>query len=302
MCPIRPRPPAMQHRDPNLQNPSKTMLLSHFWSRLCCFGSAVAWTSTVYMVVAPSYYSPVSSTIVYTTKVSPTGPVSTTSTASTTEKSTLREDGASYVVSVTTFFLAPGGAVCNLDLLECPIKPGIAASTINTTYHVAVTIDSLPSCTGKSTFHYTTVHTLSGLTPSYDSTDVQTLRTQATDPSVAAFVTTYATTLSINLGGQPVVRTVCQLYLRDGAFVGLRPTNELPYLDRCVDPRRYLACAGSLAETGGCPTGAETGEPYPPTAPSPTFTGAGSELSAPGSFLVWITVSWCWLAVFGLPL
>lgn len=277
------------------------MLLSRLLSHLCYLGSAVAWTSTVYLVVGPSYYSPVSSTITYTTKVLPTGPVSTTSTTSTTQKSTLLQDSASYVVSVTTFFLAPGGAVCDLDNLKCPTKPGIAASTINTTYHVAVTIDSPPSCTGKSTFHYTTVHTLSGLTPAYENTDVQTLRTQATDPSAAAFVTTYATTLSINLGGQPVVRTVCQLYLRDGAFVGLRPTSELPYLDRCVDPRRYLACAGSLAETGGCPTGAETGEPYPPTAPSPAFAGAASKLANPGDLLgrLVVVVASCWLSFFG---
>jgi hypothetical protein len=46
---------------------------------------------------------------------------------------------------------------------------------------------------------------------------------QATQPAEAILITTYAVTLSTNLGGQAITTTNCDVYLKDGAAVSLGP-------------------------------------------------------------------------------
>ena len=151
--------------------------------------------------------------------------------------------------------------------------------TIPTNYYVPVTIKNLPSCT-KTEYTYT------------DSVEIELptfLRAAATDESLASFVTTYASTISTNLGGQAATTTVCDVYLKSDAVPG--PEEAFVgeyYLTECVDPRRSTCSTGeNTAATGdgGC------NGLYPPTAAAQTTDG--HEPTPTGGAASWQAQS-CW--------
>lgn len=133
--------------------------------------------------------------------------------------------------------------------------------TISTNYYLPLTISNLPSCTQTE---YTYTESVEVWLPS-------TLTAQATDGSLAMFVTTYTSTISTNLGGQPVTATVCDVYLRGDAVPGAQEGFvDDYYLTECVDPRHSTCSGGQNTEatgSGGC------NGMYPPTGAAQATTG-----------------------------
>lgn len=89
-----------------------------------------------------------------------------------------------------------------------------------------MTVKNLPSCT-KTEYTYT------------DSAEIElpaSLTAQATDESLASFVTTYASTISTNLGGHAATTTICDVYLKsDAATDAQKAFVPEYYFTECVD-------------------------------------------------------------------
>ncbi|KAH8587165.1 hypothetical protein B0O99DRAFT_694764 [Bisporella sp. PMI_857] len=232
---------------------------------LTCISPVAGWTYTgYYRTSVVGYVGGSSST--YNIPVIPTGPVTPTSTGTSTTLFSYRYymfgSETTYPITVTELFLPPNASACRpIDGRCSSTSTTNLGPSIDTSYYAPVVVSAPSSCT-KTSFLYTTSQTVLlnnlGQLPSTD------LSQQATESAVAIFVTTYVYTLSTNLGGQPVTTTRCDVYLKEGAILGLLPTrDEASYLEQCVDPRRYLCTSTSTRSVsdGGCPI---TGGAYPP--------------------------------------
>ena len=245
-------------------------MLPHGFSTLLLFTSyqalpAAAWfieqyaTLTVLPMVGEDKTQPVAVT---TTAPLPSTVTPTTTITSTWTEAVSRVGGVDRAkVDVTMeYLILPNRTdipVASWDYFD-RFYPSKTADTMRTNYYVPVTVKNLPSCT-KTEYTYT------------DSVEIElpaSLTAQATDESLVSFVTTYASTISTNLGGQAATTTVCDVYLKndavpgaDEAFVGEY------YLTECVDPRRSTCSAGentAATGAGGC------NGLYPPTAAAQT--------------------------------
>jgi hypothetical protein len=230
---------------------------------LLYIGNAVGWTYTEYLTTYPSTDQLFGTTKIITQRVTPTGNVSPTSTNITTTSAEVGFAGyiASFNVTVTDLFVGSNALVCALEGFAATCSPvtTTASNSIQTTWWAPVTITNPPTCTDTS-FVYTTsskdtLFTLGGVL--FDTSTLTTLFDQATQTGPggeALFVTTYVSTISVDLGGQPVTTTNCHVYLKSGVLDGLGPDlGERSYLSQCVDPRRYL-CGSQSVGIGGCGT------------------------------------------------
>jgi hypothetical protein len=245
---------------------------------LICISTAAGWTrtdhwqTTVITTYKGSLYT--SSIAVY-----PTASASATSTNTST---TLVSDDApgawlvsfhTYPITVTDLFYPPDAPVCtDGGFKECSPTPTYTISgSITTSYYAPVVIRNPSSCT-KTSFLYTTQQ---AVWPPGEYLSIPDAVDQATGSAEALFVTTYVSTLSTNLGGQAVTTSVCDVYLKQDAVLGVSPGYEAGPLSQCVDPRVY-SCVASNAETSRvtCQT---TGQTYPPTGQA---AGAGSSAAS----------------------
>ncbi|KAL3484994.1 hypothetical protein BJX62DRAFT_229841 [Aspergillus germanicus] len=142
--------------------------------------------------------------------VYPTGSVSPTSTsiAVWTDYLAATQNGLGRaVINVTTSYLILPTEPTNLPVL---IDPPTASATpsIETNYYIPVTVSNPKSCT-LTDFTYT--DTIGIRVPS-------PLAPRATGSDLALLVTTYESTISTNLGGQPVTTSICDVYLKSGAI------------------------------------------------------------------------------------
>ena len=205
-------------------------------------GAVAAWTYTDYYTTETEIFlfSGGQSTSTYNIKVYPTGSVTPTSTniSTTLASSTANVIGWSltYPITLTELFLSPNASVCSAGSFGCGSPQTTTATPIiDTSYYAPLVISAPSSCT-KTSFLYTTSQTVY---PGSIGEDRSTeLVDQATESSEALFITTYIYTLSTNLGGQAVTTTRCDVYLSDGAVLGLQSSDEAYYLSQCVDPRR----------------------------------------------------------------
>ncbi|KAJ5168867.1 uncharacterized protein N7482_004461 [Penicillium canariense] len=200
-------------------------------------------------------------------------PVVTTAPLTVTPKSTSTDYSTDYVqafelsnriINVTTEYLVlpnvTGLPVSAFYIFAPPKETQTASPTIITNYYVPVTLSNPTSCT-KTKFTYT------------DSITValpDSLTAQATDSSLATYVTTYVSTISTNLGGQAVTTSRCDVYLNDKAVPSVTIFSNA-YLTECVDPRRSTCSVGENQKatgSGGC------NGVYPPTS-----TGASDSTS-----------------------
>src|SRR2546423_3710976 len=256
--------------------------------------TAAAWTTTDHWQT--SLITGFKSMITNSIPVYPTGAVSATSTNTST--SLFTSLGYTLVLTAYDLFYAPSAAVCTLSGLEpCGPTPALSetSGSITTTYWAPVLIANPTSCT-KTSFEYTTASTV--LLPSAWISDAAQQATQSVE---ALQVTTYVSTLSINMGGQAVTTTVCDVYLRSEAASGISYVAESTILTECMDPRDYYCRQFSSAMSEGAgfvgstkTTCDRTGQTYPPTAvagaASPTkssgASGLGFSLMALGGSLV----------------
>jgi hypothetical protein len=243
--------------------------------------NVACWTYTEYLTVVTTstiedfgFGSTIPTTVIFT--VSPTGPVSPTKTEITTVEATLVEQ-AVLNITVTDLYLAPGASVCSNDQFTCSASTTAATlNTIDTSVWAAVTISNPSTCT-QTSFIYTTssVVVLSDLYVGYQT--FQTVLNEATDTGPngeALFVTTFVSTVSVDLGGQPITQTFCDIWLKNGALQSLALNeNEVNYLAECVDPRRYL-CNGDSGSSATC--GTDWIGTYPMTAGAVTGGRAAS--------------------------
>lgn len=250
--------------------------LSFAWAQ-----PSAAWLVTYYATetVLPLAWggSTISITPVVTTEPLTVKPISTS-----TDYNTDYAGGgnlASGIINVTTeYFILPnitGLPVSAFYLFGKPADSNTASPTITTHYYAPVTLSNPTSCT-KTTFSYT------------DSVDVDlpdTLTAQATDSSLATYVTTYVSTIRTDLGGQAVTTSRCDVYLNSKAIPSATIFND-GFLTECVDPRRATCSAGENQKatgSGGCngiypPTGASnpTSKSTAGGAEQPTKTGGAS--------------------------
>jgi hypothetical protein len=244
--------------------------------------SSAAWQLTYYATetVLPLAWGGKTTTI---TPVVTTAPLTVTPISTSTAYSTDYAQGRKLdhgKINVTTEYLilpnVTGLPVSAFDLFAPPSES--SSATITTHYYVPVTLSNPASCT-KTTFTYT------------DSIDVvlpNSLTAQATDSSLAAYVTTYVSTISTNLGGQAVTTSRCDVYLNSKAAPEATILNN-GLITECVDPRRSTCSAGENQKatgSGGCnglypPTGASnpTSTSTAGTAEQPTKTGGASVAS-----------------------
>lgn len=192
-------------------------------------------------------------------------PVVTTAPLTVTPTSTSTDFGTDYVtetgfdlarINITTKYLVlPNGTdlpVSPFYAFAPPTATNTASPTIITHYYIPNTISNPETCT-KTSFTYT------------DSIQVQlpdSLTQQATESSLATFVTTYLSTISTNLGGQAVTTLRCDVYLNSKAVPSIGLGGAEHYLTECVDPRHSTCTAGENQQatgSGGC------GGVYPPT-------------------------------------
>jgi hypothetical protein len=236
--------------------------------------SSAAWQLTYYATetVLPLAWGGKTTTItpVVTTAPLTVSPVSTSTAYSTDYAQGKKLDHGK--INVTTEYLilpnVTGLPVSAFYLFAPPSESTTASPTITTRYYVPVTLSNPASCT-KTTFTYT------------DSIDVvlpNSLTAQATDSSLAAYVTTYISTISTNLGGQAVTTSRCDVYLNSKAVPEATILiNGL--ITECVDPRRSTCSAGDNQKatgSGGC------NGVYPPTgASNPTSTSTAGTTKQP---------------------
>lgn len=245
---------------------------------------AAAWTATNYLITSQSLQIGQSTTRTITTTVTPTGsvsPISTNTSLTTYGRTNLFDlvPLGSYVVTVTDMYLGPNASACSTGEVfkETCFPPTTTASTgkpaITTRYFAPIVISAPGSCT-KTSFSYTSsVSVNPEVLPSG-------IGLQATASSEAAFVTTYVSTLSTDLGGQPVTTTYADVYLTSGAVISVTPgPAEASLLSECVDPASYL-CSSSEVVTNG-PVCTHDPITYPPTGPSPGSAGATTTGGSP---------------------
>lgn len=195
-----------------------------------------------------------------------------------------REDVGFYRINVTTEYLVLPN-ITNLPVssfFEWIPSAQTAKPSVTTNYYLPVTLSNPASCT-KTSFTYT------------DSARVflpDFLEAQATESSIATFVSNYVSTISTNLGGQEVTTSRCDVYMNNKIV----PTSSIDlidykgYLHECIDPRRSMCSSGENTEatgTGGClgvypPTGTANGASTATTSNgatgNPTQTGAATTL------------------------
>jgi hypothetical protein len=233
---------------------------------------SAAWQITYYatQTVLPLAWGGTTTAI---TPVITTGPLTVTPISTSTDYATTHAQGRNLIhgeINVTTEYLIlpniTGLPVSPFYLFNPPSDSTTASPTVTTHYYVPVTISNPALCT-KTTFTYT------------DSIEVglhDSLTAQATESSLAKYVTTYVSTISTNLGGQAVTTSRCDVYLNSEAVPSATILNT-GYLTECVDPRRSTCSAGENQKatgSGGC------NGLYPPTGsskPTTTATTAGSE-------------------------
>ncbi|KAJ5380934.1 uncharacterized protein N7496_003362 [Penicillium cataractarum] len=228
-------------------------LLSFVWAQ-----SSAAWRVTYYgtETVVPLAWGGETTTItpVVTTAPLTVSPISTSSDYH-TDYATGKEL-ASGIISVTTeYLILPNvtGLPVSAFFFDPPTESTTASPTVTTQYYLPVTLSNPASCT-KTTFTYT--DSISIILP-------DSLTAQATDSSLATYVTTYISTISTNLGGQAVTTSRCDVYLNSKAIPSATIWDD-SYLTECVDPRRSTCSAGENQKatgSGGCnglypPTGA----------------------------------------------
>lgn len=235
---------------------------------------AAAWQVTYYATetVLPLAWGGKTTTItpVLTTAPLTVKPISTSTDYSTDYAQGKKLDRGKFNVT-TEYLILPnvtGLPVSAFYLFAPPLGSTTASPTITTRYYVPVTLSNPASCT-KTAFTYT------------DSIDVvlpSSLTAQATDSSLAAYVTTYVSTISTNLGGQAVTTSRCDVYLNSKAVPEATILNN-GLITECVDPRRSTCLAGENQKatgSGGC------NGLYPPTgASNPTSTSTAGQAAQP---------------------
>jgi len=236
-----------------------------------CIKTVAGWTYTNYYRGAAG--------VGYSTQVYPTDHVTATSTSISTtfviDQPLVLGQETTYLVTFTSLFLPPNASACSY-FYNCALPQTTSTtSSIDTSYYVPVVVSAPSSCT-KTSFLYTTAQSvwLYSISMSIDFSQ------QATESSEALFITTYIYTLSTNLGGQAATTTRCDVYLKDGAVLGLKPVDEAYYLNQCVDPRRFLCAKTSTVASGGCPI---TGGTYPPNGQTGGVGGTSVATASPTS-------------------
>lgn len=248
-----------------------------------CVSNVLCWTYTEYLsVVTTKGIDLVTTTAAIT--VSPTGPVSPTSTNVTTLSTAFVFGGLAYFnLTVTDLYLGPGASVCTPSLyaFTCSASTTTTSTlnpldTIFTWVWAAVTLSNPSTCT-QTSFTYTT-SSFNILELDTDYTEFPTIFDEAVDTGSsgeALFVTTYVSTLGSDLGGQAITSTYCEIWLKNGALASIGPNDdESYYLDNCADPRRYL-CSGGHRNSATC--GTDWIGTYP------MITGATGPKSTPAS-------------------
>ncbi|KAJ5768093.1 hypothetical protein N7533_000676 [Penicillium manginii] len=240
------------------------------------------------------------------TTVSPvvtTAPLTVSPTSTSTAYSThylTRDDGGYYRINVTTEYLVLPN-ITNLPIsgfLEWAPPVQTESPSVTTHYYLPVTLSNPASCT-KTEFTYTDSASVS--LPKF-------LKAQATESSIATFVSTYVSTISTNLGGQEVTTSRCDVYMNN-KIVPMSSMDLIDYeryLTECVDPRRSMCTSSSggnteATGTGGCfgaypPTGAANGASATTSngvSGDPTQTGAATTL---GSSITLLSILACFSA------
>ncbi|PKX96562.1 uncharacterized protein P174DRAFT_417586 [Aspergillus novofumigatus IBT 16806] len=166
------------------------------------------WTVTQHLIVRnittgilPDYI--VESTVYPTASVSPIS----TSTNVRVEYLVATQNGfGRAVINVTTSYLMLPTEPTNLPILTVP-PTTTARPSIKTNYYIPVTVSNPQTCT-LTDFTYT--DTIGISVPS-------SLVPRATESDLALLVTTYESTISTNLGGQPVTTSICDVYFKSDA-------------------------------------------------------------------------------------
>ncbi|KAJ5111442.1 hypothetical protein N7532_001977 [Penicillium argentinense] len=217
-----------------------------------------AWAVTQYVIVRnittgliPDYVE--SSTVFPTASVSP---ISTSTTVAHEYLYPTQNGNGVATISVTTSYLMLPTEPADLPVVTESPTP-TETHSIKTNYYIPVTVSNPESCT-MTDFTYTDTI---GISLS------SALASGATDTRLALFVTTYESTISTNLGGQPVTTAVCDVYFKSNAFpVDDFRVEDDHLLSECVDPRRHVCTElgqnSAATGSGGCDG------PYPPTAGS----------------------------------
>jgi hypothetical protein len=251
--------------------------------------ASAGWDVTEYLIVrnittglVPDY--------IETSTVYPTGPVTPTSTSAATNTGYVPVTENAYMLdlNVTTSYLFLPTDSTDLPVATTSAESGIledgdTTPSITTKYYMPLTVSNPESCT-LTDFTYTEVLGLQFTKP--------WMRERATQSGLALLVTTYESVISTNLGGQPVMTSRCDVYLKSDAIPVKDPNDEYKFdglLSECVDPRPSV-CTGKGQDPAA--TGSEGCKgAYPPTAaahvqadptggddsvPEPTETGGGS--------------------------
>jgi hypothetical protein len=249
---------------------------------LMCVSTSVGWTRSDHWQIAVTT-SRDGSVLTSSIAVYPTASVSATSTNTSTtlvSGSMLDVEALTYQVTVTDLFYPPGAPVCLSNFFgTCGPTPTFAISgSITTNYYAPVVVSNPSSCT-KTSFLYTTSQTIF---PEIMISSIPDVIDQATGSAEALLVTTYVVTLSTNLGGQAVTTSVCDVYLKGDAVLGLVPYEEEYPLSQCVDPRAF-SCSVSRMQipTVACQI---TSQVYPTTGQK--NGGAGG--LTPSAFKIWV--------------
>lgn len=246
------------------------MALIRFFLCFVLINAAISWEVTYYATLTTSDFDFIS-VATLTQTVFPTAPVTPISTATYVDQSqelAVYQAPGGVPINVTTkYLILPNTSLPLWTGQYAPTTSTIAHTNIETNYYAPVTVSNPSTCT-KTTFTYTdsiSIFVPDNLTP------------QATDPTVAAFVSSYVVTAGTDLGGQAITTTQCDVYLNSQAAPSIDPYPWDKYLDECVDPRHYICTSGgNIAATGtaGCQG------TYPPRDKSES---AGTLTSGPSS-------------------
>jgi hypothetical protein len=246
---------------------------------------ATAWTYTEYVMTTKVPYGFGET---QTVTVVPTSSVSATSTNITTSAGTLGTDGDGvfYNITVTDLWLGPSAAVCQVNNATClgPQAANTATPSIATTYYAPYTVTNLPSCTQTSFSYTSSISAAFGLNlgADYWFPGLYSEYSKGGNSDEAVAVTTYISTISIDLGGQAVTTSRCDVYLKSDALKGVSLQVEEIYLTECVDPRRFMCSEHTLLTSGGCGTD-WVGAYGTGTTAAPTTTSAGGDaVAGPG--------------------
>jgi hypothetical protein len=239
---------------------------------LCALASSAkaSWTYTQYLsttTITPGF-TPVAKTVT----VWPTGTVSATSTNITTitTSNPILNQEVNLTATITSLWLAPDASACAytgpnfVDSATCAVSFTSVNSATSTGIYIPYTVTNPPSCSKTSFSYVTSTYGPTGYIQQEDVLYVgyiyRTFWNQITvtgSAGEALFVTTYVSTISTDLGGQPVTTTNEDIWMKTDAFPGLTAVgSEEYYLTQCVDPRRFLCNngKGASATAGSCGT------------------------------------------------